>query len=99
MTRSQLAACAIAATAAGFAVGSPKPPSGAHTRPAAVLPTALPAPVRPAFTPGPALPIPRVLYLAQRVPSLRAVAAHRRPITCAAPVDHDPTMTPDDTVN
>jgi lipoprotein-anchoring transpeptidase ErfK/SrfK len=99
MTRSQLAACAIAATAAGFAVGSPQPPSGAHTRPAPVLPTALPAPVRPAFTPGPALPIARGRFVTRWAPVRRAVAARRRPNTRAAPVARVPTMTPDDTVN
>jgi lipoprotein-anchoring transpeptidase ErfK/SrfK len=99
MTRSRLAAYAIAAAAAGVAVGSHQARSGADTLPAPVVPDALPAPVRPAFTPGPALPIARGHLVTRWAPVRRAVAARRRPDSGAARVARLPTRTPDDTVN
>jgi lipoprotein-anchoring transpeptidase ErfK/SrfK len=99
MRRTRLAACAIAVAAAGLAVASHGPRSGADTRPASVVSDALPTPVRPAFTPGRPRPLAADRFVTRWAPVLRAVVARRRPDARAAPVARVPTVTPDGTVN
>jgi hypothetical protein len=99
MTRTRLAACAVAAAAGGLAVASHGTRSGADTAPGPVLSGALPAPVRPAFTPGRPLPVSGGRFATRWSPVRRAVVARRRPDPRATRVAHVPTMTPDGTVN
>jgi lipoprotein-anchoring transpeptidase ErfK/SrfK len=101
MTRTRLATYAIAAVAAGLAVGSHEGRSGADTRrpPPPVAGAPLPAPIRPAFTPGRPTGLAGDRFVTRWAPVRRAVVARRRPAARAAPVALVPTMTPDATVN
>jgi L,D-transpeptidase catalytic domain len=99
MTRTGLAAWAVAAAAAGLAVASHGARSGADASPAPAMSDALPPPVRPAFTPGRPLPFSPSRFVTRWAPVRRAVTAHRRPDGRAAPVVRVPATTPDGTVN
>jgi len=99
MRRARLAALAVGATAAGLAVAANGDRSGAEPSPAPAVSDTLPAPVRPAFTPGPALPLSTSRFVTRWAPVRRATVARRRPDARAARVARVSTRTPDGTVN
>jgi lipoprotein-anchoring transpeptidase ErfK/SrfK len=88
-----LAGAAIALAAAGAALHSPRRAS----RLAAA--DALPAPVKPAFTPGPPLPLGSTRYLTQYAPVQQPVSARRAPSARAPVVAALSTRTPEGTRN
>lgn len=98
-TRVRLAALGVAAAAAGLAVASPGARSGAGPSRAPIVAGALPAPVRPAFTPGRPLPLPAGRFTTRWAPVRQAVTARRRPDARAAAVARVATTTPDGTTN
>jgi lipoprotein-anchoring transpeptidase ErfK/SrfK len=95
----RLAACAIAALAAGGAGAAIGAGSGGDTPgpPAAV--DALPQPIAPAFTPGRPRTLPAMPYLSRWAPVRVAATARRRPDARSAAVAHLATTTPEGTTN
>jgi lipoprotein-anchoring transpeptidase ErfK/SrfK len=85
--------------AAGFAIASPGARSGADPSPAPIVSPALPAPVRPAFTPGRPLALPARRFSTRWAPVRQAVTARRQPDARARPVARISTTTPDGTTN
>ena len=98
MRRAALAACAIGALVAGLvtaAAGS----RDRHEPQRSSSPGALPAMVRPAFTPGPARPLAPARDVSRYAPVLQAAVARRRPAAASAPLARVGTRTPEDTTN
>jgi lipoprotein-anchoring transpeptidase ErfK/SrfK len=98
-TRVRLAASGVAAVAAGLAVASPGARSGADPSPAPMVSAALPAPLRPAFTPGRPLPLHAARGRTHWAPVRHAVTVRRHPDARSTPVAHVATTTPDGTTN
>ena len=99
MTRTGLLAWGIGAVAVGLTTASYGAQLGSGTSPPSVRSDPLPRPVRPAFTPGPPLPLASTRFLSRWAPVRRAVTARRRPDAGAGVVVRVPTRTSDGTAN
>ncbi len=98
MRRARLVACAVGAVAVGVAALY-GPRSGSGTPSAGEIANRLPAPVRPAFTPGQPRRLASQRFVTLWAPVRRTVTARRRPDARAAAVASVPTRTSDGTAN
>jgi lipoprotein-anchoring transpeptidase ErfK/SrfK len=96
--RAVLAVCALGALVAGLAAAAAGSRDGHHQR-TSPAPGALPAMVRPAFTPGPARPLGPARDVASYASVRRAAVAHRAPAAASAAVGRVSTRTPEGTTN
>jgi L,D-transpeptidase-like protein len=97
--RRWLVGCAIGAVAAGVVGAAVGERSGAGTPVPRALHAAVPAPIRPAFTPGVPRPLRHSPFAVRWAPVRRAATALRAPATRAAPVARLATTTPEGTTN
>jgi lipoprotein-anchoring transpeptidase ErfK/SrfK len=96
--RAALAACALGALVAGLVAAVAGSRDGHHPGRSAA-PGALPAMVRPAFTPGPARPLAPASDISRYAPVRRAAVARRVPAAASAPVARVGTRTAEGTTN
>ena len=98
MRRAAIAACALGALVAGLLTAAAGSRDSRHPGTSAAR-DALPAMVRPAFTPGPARPLAPARDLSYYAPVRRAAIARGRPSADATPVARVATRTPEGTTN
>jgi hypothetical protein len=90
--------CALGALVAGLVAATAGSRDG-HHRGASPAQGALPAMVRPAFTPGPARPLAPARDVSRYAPVRRAAVARRGPAAASGPVARVSTRTPEGTTN
>jgi lipoprotein-anchoring transpeptidase ErfK/SrfK len=90
--------CALGALVAGLVAAAAGSRDG-HRPGASTAQGALPAMVRPAFTPGPARPLAPAPDVSRYAPVRRAAMARRGPAAASAPVARVSTRTPEGTTN
>jgi lipoprotein-anchoring transpeptidase ErfK/SrfK len=78
---------------------STAPPAAARAAGPTLVGTSLPAPVKPAFTPGPATPLRPDRFATRYAPVLRATPVHERPSATARAIAGLGTRTPEGTDN
>ena len=98
MRRAALAACALGALVAGLVAAAAGSRDGHHAG-TSTAQGALPAMVRPAFTPGPASPLTLARDVSRYAPVRRAAIARGRASAVSAPVARVGTRTPEGTTN
>lgn len=96
MRRVALIACAIGAAAAGLLTGAAGSRSGDGASPSL---DPLPAPVRPAFVPGPPRGLGSTRFVSRWAPVRRATVARSRAAATALPVARVSSSTPEGTPN
>jgi lipoprotein-anchoring transpeptidase ErfK/SrfK len=96
--RAALAVCALGALVAGLVAAAAGSRDG-HRPATSTAQGALPAMVRPAFTPGPARPLAPARDVSRYAPVRRAAMARREPAAGSAPVARVSTRTPEGTTN
>ena len=98
MRRAALAVCALGALVAGLVAAAAGSRDGHHSG-TSTAQGALPAMVRPAFTPGPARPLAPASDVSRYAPVRRAAVARRGPSGASAPMARVNPRTPEGTTN
>jgi lipoprotein-anchoring transpeptidase ErfK/SrfK len=96
--RAAIAVCALGALVAGLVAAAAGSRDGHHPG-TSTAQGALPAMVRPAFTPGPARPLAPARDVSRYAPVRRAAVARRGPASASAPVARVSPRTPEGTTN